>query len=159
MLFATYRFLMKFQVQHHSDTQDQQREPTLGQIFLAGAGCGLASTYIPSFLTKKKEKWLFSPQTAHDADRTHQDSATKAATTPQRHPRNRVPEAHFPRPRIYVCARRRATHLPCRWHPYALPRALRDHLARRRRIWTILLWGASCVYLPKLLEPKQKLPV
>jgi solute carrier family 25 (mitochondrial carnitine/acylcarnitine transporter), member 20/29 len=57
MLFATYRFLMKLQV-HDNDTQDhQQRQPTLGQIFLAGAGCGLASTYIPSFLlTLKKER-------------------------------------------------------------------------------------------------------
>ena len=49
MLFATYRFLMKLQV-HDNDAQDQQRQPTLGQIFLAGAGCGLASTYVHHFL-------------------------------------------------------------------------------------------------------------
>jgi hypothetical protein len=49
MLFASYRFLMKLQV-HDNDARDQHRQPTLGQIFLAGAGCGLASTYIPSFL-------------------------------------------------------------------------------------------------------------
>ena len=53
MLFATYRFLMRLQVHgvhDNDDAQDQhpQPEPTLGQIFLAGAGCGLASTYIPS---------------------------------------------------------------------------------------------------------------
>jgi hypothetical protein len=54
MLFATYRFLMKLQVHgvHDNDAQDQQqRQPTLSQVFLAGAGCGLASTYIPSFLS------------------------------------------------------------------------------------------------------------
>ena len=46
MLFATYRFLMKLQVHaRDNEPQDQQRQqPTLGQIFLAGAGCGLAST-------------------------------------------------------------------------------------------------------------------
>jgi len=37
---------MKLQV-HDNDAQDQQQQPTLGQVFLAGAGCGLASTYIP----------------------------------------------------------------------------------------------------------------
>ena len=46
MLFATYGFLMKLQLQvHDNDTRDEQGQPTLGQIFLAGAGCGLASTY------------------------------------------------------------------------------------------------------------------
>jgi len=47
MLFATYRFLMKIQVHDNNNAQDQQqRQPTLGQIFLAGAGCGLASTLL-----------------------------------------------------------------------------------------------------------------
>ncbi|KAF8493017.1 carnitine/acyl carnitine carrier [Russula emetica] len=47
MLFATYRFLMKIQAHDNHDAQDQQqRQPTLGQIFLAGAGCGLASTLL-----------------------------------------------------------------------------------------------------------------
>jgi len=38
LLFATYRFLLKVQ------EEDARREPTLAQIFVAGAGCGLAST-------------------------------------------------------------------------------------------------------------------
>ena len=45
LLFATYRFLLK--VQLRSDNDDGP-VPTLAQIFLAGAGCGLASTYVPS---------------------------------------------------------------------------------------------------------------
>ena len=48
MLFATYRFLMKLQVRQDNDAHDQDQQPTLGQVFLAGAGCGLASTYVPS---------------------------------------------------------------------------------------------------------------
>ena len=40
LLFATYRFLLKVQVRPDDD------EPPLAQIFLAGAGCGLASTYV-----------------------------------------------------------------------------------------------------------------
>ena len=59
MLFATYRFLMKLQTQtrpshddgnengNHARPKGLELEPTLGQIFLAGAGCGLASTYVP----------------------------------------------------------------------------------------------------------------
>ncbi|KAI0297462.1 mitochondrial carrier domain-containing protein [Multifurca ochricompacta] len=42
LLFATYRFLLKVQVQKNKDDS----EPTLDQIFLAGAGCGLASTLL-----------------------------------------------------------------------------------------------------------------
>ena len=45
LLFATYRFLLKIQLR--SDNDDGP-VPTLAQIFLAGAGCGLASTYVPS---------------------------------------------------------------------------------------------------------------
>ena len=55
LLFATYRFLTKLQTQTHHEDNDLQLqrpkdlepelEPTLGQIFLAGAGCSLASTY------------------------------------------------------------------------------------------------------------------
>ncbi|KAF8270714.1 mitochondrial carrier domain-containing protein [Lactarius quietus] len=43
LLFATYRFLLKVQV-----PPDGQQEPmpSLAQIFLAGAGCGLASTLL-----------------------------------------------------------------------------------------------------------------
>jgi hypothetical protein len=53
---------MKLQV-HDNDTQDQQRQPTLAQIFLAGAGCGLASTYVHSFLPlfRLKKKMIDSP--------------------------------------------------------------------------------------------------
>ncbi|KAH9055742.1 carnitine/acyl carnitine carrier [Lactarius vividus] len=47
LLFATYRFLLKVQVRPDAtDDQRQVQEPTLGQIFLAGAGCGLASTLL-----------------------------------------------------------------------------------------------------------------
>lgn len=60
MLFATYRFLIKLQV-HNDDAQDQQRQPALGQIFLAGAGCGLASTYIPSLLPSRRKINDFPP--------------------------------------------------------------------------------------------------
>jgi solute carrier family 25 carnitine/acylcarnitine transporter 20/29 len=45
MLFATYHFFTKLQMRHdNDDAQDQQ--PTLGQIFLAGSYCGLASTLL-----------------------------------------------------------------------------------------------------------------
>ncbi|KAI9510548.1 mitochondrial carrier domain-containing protein [Russula earlei] len=44
LLFATYRFLMKIQMHHDNVVVDQ--EPTLGQVFLAGGGCGLASTLL-----------------------------------------------------------------------------------------------------------------
>jgi hypothetical protein len=58
--------------------------PTLGQVFLAGARCGLASMYVPypcsSLPTSENTNVLF-PQASHDADRTHQDPAAKAATT------------------------------------------------------------------------------
>ncbi|KAN0132758.1 Mitochondrial carrier domain containing protein [Lactarius tabidus] len=40
LLFATYRFLLKVQV------RPDDEEPSLAQIFLAGAGCGLASTLL-----------------------------------------------------------------------------------------------------------------
>ena len=65
MLFATYRFLMKLQTQtRHVDDDAQSKskglelEPTLGQVFLAGAGCGLASTYVnpPTRSTKHRMK-------------------------------------------------------------------------------------------------------
>jgi hypothetical protein len=69
LLFATYRFLTKLQTQtRHEDKDDVQElqwpkdlepelEPTLGQIFLAGAGCGLASTYVdPARPTKTETK-------------------------------------------------------------------------------------------------------
>ncbi|KAI9440879.1 carnitine/acyl carnitine carrier [Lactarius indigo] len=48
LLFASYRFLLKVQVRPDDAAADQQQmqEPTLGQIFLAGAGCGLASTLL-----------------------------------------------------------------------------------------------------------------
>lgn len=58
MLFATYGFLMKLQLQVHDDharDHQQQQQPTLGQIFLAGAGCGLASTYYTPLPYLKKE--------------------------------------------------------------------------------------------------------
>jgi hypothetical protein len=43
MLFATYRFLMKFQTRLEGGSQD---DPTLVQVFNAAAGCGLATTYV-----------------------------------------------------------------------------------------------------------------
>ncbi|KAI0258659.1 mitochondrial carrier domain-containing protein [Gloeopeniophorella convolvens] len=42
MVFATYRLFMKLQVRHDAPGT----EPTLAQIFLAGAGCGLVSTLL-----------------------------------------------------------------------------------------------------------------
>jgi len=56
MLFATYRFLIKLQILHDDDAKYQQRLPTLGQIFLAGAGCGLASTHVPFSPPKEKKE-------------------------------------------------------------------------------------------------------
>jgi solute carrier family 25 (mitochondrial carnitine/acylcarnitine transporter), member 20/29 len=55
MLFATYHFFTKLQMRHDKDAQNHDQQPTLGQIFLAGACCGLASTYVP-FLPHTKEK-------------------------------------------------------------------------------------------------------
>ncbi|KAH9074969.1 carnitine/acyl carnitine carrier [Lactarius deliciosus] len=48
LLFATYRFLLKVQVRPDAaaDQRQVRQEPTLGRIFLAGAGCGLASTLL-----------------------------------------------------------------------------------------------------------------
>jgi hypothetical protein len=61
MLFATYHFFTKLQMRHdNDDAQDQQ--PTLGQIFLAGSYCGLASTYVvpsPSPHQKRKKTNVF----------------------------------------------------------------------------------------------------
>jgi hypothetical protein len=57
MLFATYHFFTKLQMQHDNDAHNQQ--PTLAQIFLAGACCGLASTYVPFPPTKRKPKRMF----------------------------------------------------------------------------------------------------
>ena len=57
MLFATYHFFTKLQMQHDNDAHDQQ--PTLAQIFLAGACCGLASTYVPS--PPKRMFYFYTP--------------------------------------------------------------------------------------------------
>jgi len=52
MLFATYGFLMKLQM-HDND----RRQPTLGQIFLAGAGCGPSTTMTLGDCPILKERW------------------------------------------------------------------------------------------------------
>ncbi|KAH9958833.1 mitochondrial carrier domain-containing protein [Russula dissimulans] len=68
LLFATYRFLIKFQMWHDDQTPDDQ-QPTLGQVFLAGGGCGLASTLLttPIELIKiqqqKQQQHLSTPKT------------------------------------------------------------------------------------------------
>lgn len=83
MLFATYRFLMKLQV-HDNDTQDQQRQPTLAQIFLAGAGCGLASTLLttPIELIKiQQQKHQQLLHTTHEVGGRRNTSPTSASAS------------------------------------------------------------------------------
>lgn len=91
---------MKLQVydnEDDNDAQDQQRYMR-DRIFPVSASCGLASTtYVPSFLptnVREENRWS-PPQAAQNSDRTHQDTATTAASPPQ-HSRNR--EAHTPPP-------------------------------------------------------------
>ncbi|KAI0285638.1 mitochondrial carrier domain-containing protein [Russula brevipes] len=76
MLFATYRFLIKTQMRHGNDDAQHHTssstEPTLGQIFLAGAGCGLASTLLTSpieliKIQQQKQQQLLS--SSHDPGR------------------------------------------------------------------------------------------
>lgn len=66
LLFATYRFLLKVQVR--PDADQQQQRPTLGQIFLAGAGCGLASTLLttPIELIKTQQQKQQQRLSAHE---------------------------------------------------------------------------------------------
>jgi len=164
MLFATYRFLIKLQMLHDDDAKDQQRRPTLGQIFLAGAGCCLASTYVPflpSSSPPKEQIMNFrlspSPQTSHDADRTCQDPTAKASTAPLLH--QQIREARIPCAHacvcVCVCASRCAAYLLSRWHPRTPLRAFRNHLARRRRIRTLLPRGALPSFFPPKRLPKK----
>jgi hypothetical protein len=65
MLFATYRFLMKFQQTRLDDDRSHDRDPTLYQVFLAASGCGLVTTYVPKIflsLEIKTEDTPFHPR-------------------------------------------------------------------------------------------------
>lgn len=60
LVFSSYRFLLKLQLSHADVV------PTISQIALAGAGCGIVSSIIttPTELIKIRQQSLLTPTTA-----------------------------------------------------------------------------------------------
>jgi len=71
LVFASYRFLLKLQLR----TPDTV--PTIAQIALAGAGCGIISSYVCSCVEDSRKIRLLPPnQNYNYPNGTYQDQAT-----------------------------------------------------------------------------------